>query len=470
MAKDISVSVASETQAFQKGIKDGVIEPLDGAVESIEELGKSGDKTGDKLEDSMKDAQKKTELLGDEYTQLEDKIRQIGKQGSDSFKKVKEGTQEASDGVRNLKEESVSTAREAAASFDGSASSITDAFQEVAANAFVGFGTKGIAAGLAAAAGMGIVAKAIADAEEQANKAKEKISELGLAIVDSGEVSAALDAVIENLRLIVTNADDAPKKFEDIKKAAKDTGIEAAKLAAAYSGNKEALDAAVKTAQKAYEEEQKLVRVNGEYVDQVSAKEIAVGILAQELVKLQAEQAAAAQIEKDWLATGGNELVARAEMVSAVNDSYDDLAGSVEDFVNTETGLFDTTAYVTAMQEREQALKDYQSSITTSGLSPEAQTYLDSLGVEAASKMLAGYKSSEPATKKELDRIWKEASKEASGSVETNLDGVIDKPRTAKITADVNTTVAQEDLDNLIKARTAIIKVEFRDRNGKLVD
>lgn len=455
MASGINIAIDVDESGATKGITK-VDEALEKVADSLDGVGKDGTSDLGKLETSIKDVSRQSLKAGDDIK-------------SGFGDKVRSSAKDAEGGMEDFKSEANQTAKETAASFDGSAESIVDMFQETAANALSGFGPAGAIAGLALAAGIGIATAQFQQSEEAAVKAKERISELGRAIVESGEVSASLDSVIENLKLIVTNAEDAPKKFEDIKKAAKDTGIEAAKLAAAYSGNKEALDAAVKTAQKAYEEEQKLVKVNGEYVEQVSEKEIAVGVLAQELVKLQAEQEAAAQIEKDWLASGGNELVARAEMVSAVNNSYDELAGSVEDFVNAETGLFDTSAYVTAMQEREAALKDYQESITTSGLSPEAQKYLDGLGVDAASKMLAGYKSSEPTTKKELDRIWKEASKEASGSVSTNLDGVIDKKRTAKITADVDTALAQQDLDNLIKARTAIIKVDFQDRNGKRV-
>ena len=452
MASGINIAIDVDESGATKGITK-VDEALEKVADSLDGVGKDGTSDLGKLETSIKDVSRESLKAGDDIK-------------SGFGNKVKESAKDAEGGMEDFKSEANQTAKETAASFDGSAESIVDMFQETAANALSGFGPAGAIAGLALAAGIGIATAQFQQSEEAALKAKERISELGRAIVESGDVSASLDSVIENLKLIVTNAEDAPKKFEDIKKAAKDTGIEAAKLAAAYSGNKEALDAAVKTAQKAYEEEQKLVKVNGEYVDQVSEKEIAVGVLAQELVKLQAEQAAAAQIEKDWLASGGNELVARAEMVTAVNDSYDELAGSVEDFVNTETGLFDTAAYVKAMQEREQALKDYQSSITTSGLSPEAQKYLDGLGVEAASKMLAGYKSSEPATKKELDRIWKEASKEASGSIDTNLDGVIDKKRTAKIEASVDTEKAQADLDKITAARTALVKVKYVDRNG----
>jgi hypothetical protein len=185
------------------------------------------------------------------------------------------------------------------------------------------------------------------------------------------------------------------------------------------------------------------------------------------LKAVQEEQKAAAEAEAAWLASGGNELIAKAEMVNAVNESYDALAGSVEAYTNQETGLFDTGAYITAMQEREQALKDYQNTLTTSGMSPEAQEFLNSQGQEAAATMLKGYQAAGPEAKAELDRIWKEASKTASGSVKTNLDGVVDTKRTAKIEATADTATAEADLKALTDKRIAQIQVQFTDKYGK---
>lgn len=450
----IKADMTVDSKGFVSGVENAE-DALDTLIDSMDDAEKESLRSADKMEKGLKDV---TEAAKD----TDRAARNVGKG-------FKQSASDATEGLDTIKDESQSTAKEAAASFDGSAESIIDAFQEVAANAFVGFGPAGVIAGLAAASGIGIAAAALVANEEQAKAAQDRMREFGLSIIDSGATAASLDQVIENLKLIVSNADDAPKKFKDIQKAAKDTGIDAAQLTAAYAGNEEALKASAKAAKEAYAEEVRFNSANDEGSVALTGKAEALGKVATELQKMAEDQAAAAQIEEDWLASGGNELVAKAEMISSVNDAYDELATNTQDFINAETGLFDTGSYITAMQEREKALRDYQTSITTSGLSPEAQEFLNSQGVEAASKMLEGYKSAGPDAKKELDRIWKEASKEASGSVETNLDGVVKKDRTAKITADVNTNRAQEDLDNLIKARTAVIKVDFQDRNGKRV-
>lgn len=76
-------------------------------------------------------------------------------------------------GLSEFRDEANSTAREAAASFDGSAESTADAFQEVAANAFAGFGPAGAAAGIAAAVGLGVALAKLNEISEEINAAKE---------------------------------------------------------------------------------------------------------------------------------------------------------------------------------------------------------------------------------------------------------------------------------------------------------
>ncbi len=83
-------------------------------------------------------------------------------------KKTKKAAEEGKSGMDDFKQEANQTARESAASFDGSAESIVDVFQEVAANAFQGFGPAGAVAGLAIAAGIGLGVKAFEDGQASA--------------------------------------------------------------------------------------------------------------------------------------------------------------------------------------------------------------------------------------------------------------------------------------------------------------
>lgn len=472
MAKDISISIASETRAFQKGVKDGIIEPLDGAIESIEDLGKAGDDTGEQLTDSMKDAQKKTELLGDEYTDLKKKIDDVGKQSKDSFKGMRDASDKAGEGVSELKDEAKSTAKEAAASFDGSAESIVDAFQEVSANAFAGFGPAGMVAGLAVAAGIGIATQAFQANEEQSKEAAQAISDFGLAIIESGQASAEIDFVNANIKKIITNADGAGKKLKDIERLvsiypsmAGDVGL----LTQAYAGNKDAIDLVIgKMKEEMVYRDRRLGRTTEQIMaDQSMIEGLNVEVSILEKIKTGVETAAA--VEKGWIESGGEARQARKSEMDAINQAYDDAAGNVTDFVNKETGLFDTKAYIESMQRRETALKDYQSALATSGLSDEAKRFLNEQGAEAAATMLSGYASGDQATKDELNRIWTEAGKDASGAAQDEIKNTFKTPQEAKVEVNIDTAKAQENLDRFIANRKIQLQIELTDRNGKTV-
>jgi hypothetical protein len=457
----INIDANLDGRNFIRGVGD-MGEALEELQDSVTDVQKDGDKSLEKLEKSFAEVAKASNKAGDDIK------KGIGKD-------TKTATKDASEGLTNMKEEALSTAKESAASFDGSAESIIGSFQEIAANAFTSFGIVGTTAGLAAAAGIGLISAAMVQAEADSVEAQQRVSELGTAMIEAGsDGQKPIEQVVDDLLQIVTNGTDAVKTFKDIQKEAEDLGLDANLLATAYAGGQEAIDAQADAFKKLIKEAEKQrdaeKEANGIATEASALRVNDLKAQQEELNKVTQETKDAAQAEQDWLASGGNELVAKAEMVSAVDQAYDSLAANVEYFTDKETGLFDTSAYITAMQEREQALKDYQETLTTSGLSPEAQEFLNSQGTEAASAMLQGYTKAGPDAKKELDRIWKEASKTASGSVKTELDGVVDKKRTAKIDATVDAAKAEEDLAKITKARTALIRVQYVDRNGKPVD
>jgi hypothetical protein len=134
--------------------------------------------------------------------------------------------------------------------------------------------------------------------------------------------------------------------------------------------------------------------------------------------KLQDEAAAAAQLAAD---AGLTAYQLKADLIGQVNDAYDEAAGSVTDYINTETGVFDTAAYITAMQQREQALRDYQTTLASVDLSPEAIKFITSQGQEAAASFLQGYKNATPAQRAELNRIWTAAGQDDSAAYSDTL-------------------------------------------------
>jgi hypothetical protein len=278
------------------------------------------------------------------------------------------------------------------------------------------------------------------------------------------------------MKQLATETEDGVTNLSDLAQIANAAEESLGALATAYAGDAKGLKELVeqKKAQLKVEKDtaKALADANGEMdagalAAQGKAQATQVYVEKLDAAAKGAEEAQKA--EEDWLAAGGEEMLTKQAMVESINTAYDDAAGSVQDFVDEESGVFNVDAYVTAMQEREQALKNYQETLTTSGLSNEAINFLNEQGVEAASQMLAGYQSSSPETKKELDRIWKEASKEASGSVQTELDNVIKKKQTATIGVDVETQQAIKDLEQITKDRAVKVTIDWRDKYGKPV-
>ena len=371
MAKGISINFLADVRDFLKGTKN-VEDELDDVADSLDDVAREGDQATEKLEDSFRELAKAAKKSGDD----------VGDGMKKGFKKAEEGSDA-------LKENAQSNAKEVTASFDGSVESIIDGFQGLASEAFEGFGAAGAIAGFALAAGIGIATAEFQKNEEAAQKAKERIAELGQAMIDAGAGGEKpLEAVVESLQAIVTNSDDAVKKFQDISRAAKFVGNDAEDLALAYAGQADALEGQLDVIQDLIDKEQKQVDKQVEHGSRFAAiGEAKVGTLKQqqeELKKVQEETEAAAAIEEAYLAAGGAEAQAKADAIGLINDAYDDVVGSVTDFINAETGILDVEAYLAAIDARSKALEDYQTNLAKSGLSTEQKDALNSMGVDAA--------------------------------------------------------------------------------------
>lgn len=257
MANGFNLPFLADTSQFIRGTKD-MAGALDDVADSLDDLAKDSakhaEKAGDKLGDGFKDGAKQASTaLGKVDDSLKDtgtEAKTLDSKASAAFKSIaadakssgdkvgksqKEGFKEAESGVKEFGEEANSTAKESAASFDGSAESIIGSFQEVAANAFAGFGPAGAIAGLAAAAGIGIAITQMQAGAEEANKFKEASVSLAGEIVDAGGriedvdlggiISAWGRTVIED-NWITPWANEASTKFQETAKDAKTAGTD----------------------------------------------------------------------------------------------------------------------------------------------------------------------------------------------------------------------------------------------------
>lgn len=157
--------------------------------------------------------------------------------GDDIGRNIKDGTDEAEGGLKEFGEEANSTARETAASFDGSADSITGAFQEVAANAFAGFGPAGALAGLALAAGLGTF---WASWTENAEKSKQTVSDMYQDMLDSGAEFVSKEFITQQISAIYDAAQEGVIKVKELRELANASDIAEPLLARALVGDEQA--------------------------------------------------------------------------------------------------------------------------------------------------------------------------------------------------------------------------------------
>lgn len=229
--KPIDVVIDTDVDGVVKGAEK-VADSFEEIQDSLKDTAKASDKAADQMEDDFQDAAKKIDRdLTRALEEVEDQAKSSGKAIG---KHVKDGADKASDGFDELKDESKSTAKEAAASF-GSIEDAAGALQEVAANAFAGFGPAGMAAGALAAVGIGLAMSALEDNAEKINENKQKMLDLAQTIRDNGGVLTEAQyisnmeeygyAIQDTKEWFEIFQEDAVSGFEKLKEIADETGV-----------------------------------------------------------------------------------------------------------------------------------------------------------------------------------------------------------------------------------------------------
>lgn len=479
-SKPLSIAIAADTTDFIKAVNRGVIDPLDEAAAALDAVAKDGDQAGAKLEASMVDAQKETDDLKDKQTELRKALDKTGNQGRATGRELKDGFHDASRGAEEFRDEAQQSAREAAASFDGSATSIVDYFQEVAANAFSGFGPAGVVAGLAVAGGIGLAVSAFEGGQESAAKMKERISELTDELISAGENGQpSIQFLVDKLKELASTTEDGTTNLADLQKQARNAASGFDRIAQAYAGNADGIKQVIALEEERLKQlednKQKEIAANGRAAIALNQgiedqKKVIAGLKDSKKAAEEAQRA-----EEAYANSGAAALEQKAALIDQINTAYDNAAGSAQDYVNKETGILDVGAYIDAMNRKTQALRDYQTNLANSGLSPEAKAFLNSQGAEAAAQFAAGYKNASPEQKKQLNNIWTEAAKTNSGEYATGVQkGILQQllGKSATIPLKADTEPADKAVDRFIErnyGRTVSVRVLGVDRNGKPV-
>lgn len=359
-----TVGIASETKAFKQGIESGVIDPLEDAQKELLELGKS--RGPEQLERAMKDAERATERLQDE---TKDTARAIEQEFRDAYRSVKRSSDDGIDGAKqgldDFKEESRQTARESAASFDGSAESIVDAFQEIAANAFGGFGLAGQLAGVAAALGIGAAVVGFEKVSEAEQASREAAAEWADAYVEAGSRILSATQIVESARDIITDAD----QYQKAKDNAKDWGVTESIALLAMAGDTNALAQAREgLAEKEAEVSAALEKAGGDlrglnYETRTMREEVSAG--TESLDALTGQMSAGWQ-QADVLSEALRLVAQNTKDATSTVDEFGDtvytLPGGKQIYIDAETGQ--ATENVTAIEQKIYGIPDGSSTVT----------------------------------------------------------------------------------------------------------
>ncbi|MFT3862039.1 hypothetical protein [Micropruina sp.] len=434
--------------------KISLLSDVRGFLKGTDDVGKALDDVADSLDDLARDTKQNADEAGRQlergFSDAFDKVRREGKDASRRMgDDLKDGAKEAGEGFNELGDEAKDSAKEAAASFSGEFSDVADYIQEVLAQALQGFGPVGAAAGIAAAAGVGILISSLQQAAEDAETAKQTVLDLADQLADVKGNPAALawaDLLRGKLQEIVNTKEwyefwqDTPKtRLEEWGTAAKKYGVDMADVMRAQAGDAEALGRVTDqlNRQQADLNNQYLdsADIYGNYNEQLRSAASEVGAFryqvtagASDLEKATEWNKAYTEAMRDIPSATERAAEASATFTDSLNDHLTVADEGLDKFVHKGKLSLDEWASELRRRAKEtKAVQDFTVNLTPK-LSPEAAARFAELPFETQAKIADAFKS---------------GGKKARQKIVQNLEAE------AKVTkVDINTGDAQKYADS----------------------
>lgn len=212
----LKIDIAANTRQAQAQVKD-LGESLEKVGGSLDEVARDGKAAGEKLERTFRD---------------------MGKDADEAGRDIKKGIGK---GLKETADEAKQSGREAAASFSGEFSDVGDFLQETVAQGLGGFGPIGLAAGLAGAAGIGLVTAELQRQQQETDLLKQRFSDMYQQAAEDGLNYVSTAAIIANTNDLMFNPDRA-REWADVQADAVKIGIDANTVALARNGHEESLN------------------------------------------------------------------------------------------------------------------------------------------------------------------------------------------------------------------------------------
>lgn len=451
MAAPFKIPLITDVSQLLKGTQQAE-DAIEKVADTLDELGRGSADAADKVERSFKDA----------FDDVQDRSKQAGKKIGDD---VHDGAKKAAGGIGAMKDEAKQSVRETAASF----SDITDGLdlvQEIAANAFVGFGPAGMAAGALAAIGIGLIKTSLDDAKTKADDFVEMTHTMAQGLRETGGVAGILADSMEDIV-------DTKEWYEFWQKLPidrltlmsqqmKELGLNSDDVFRAMSGDMEAYD---RVAQQAIRNTSEAnleatttflngIRQQGEAINnakQWNADYADSAVAAQ--AKVEEAQKHAADVSKDWAESLSDHLNVAAE----------GLDGFVKD---GKLNLKEWAAEVKRRTKEVSTIEDFKVDVFPK-LSPEAQEEFAKLPAETQAQIAKAYKDGSKGDKNTI-----EATLEAQVKVNPKVDKTSIDPVAIPTKVDTS-AAAQQTQQAATAAQTEANKsgneIEFKtriDRDG----
>ena len=239
MGRAHEIRIASETGAFEKGIKSGVIQPLEDVTDALKTLEKASGKSTDGLARELEKAGEKSQELRREIKRTADAIEDDFKKGyksagdaaDDGFRRMGSSAEEVSSELKQNLGETFS-------SFRGDLEDLPQIAQDtlggLAGSGALG-GIPGLVATAAGAAGIGLLIGAFDQAGEAQERLKEKAGEWAEAFIENGSrVLSTAQVTAKGMDLIANN-------YAEVAANAEKWGVSEQTAAAAMAGSETAI-------------------------------------------------------------------------------------------------------------------------------------------------------------------------------------------------------------------------------------
>lgn len=497
MARKYEIGVGIDTGGFEKGVANGIVDPLEEAADALDDLEKAA-KSAD-LDSELEKAQKATKELDAELDDTRDALRRLGYAGKDAGDDARRGMDDAGEGVENLKEEAQQSAKETAASFR-EVTDVLDLVQELAANALVGFGPAGVAVGLAAAAGIGLATSAFEAAEEAAEDLRQKAVEYAGDAIEAGVSTDAwltgAGRIVERIReleqLKSTDFrffwDEDPSQLEewsdalekmgrsgseigDVLKSSTDSvkdyrdAIEEARRATlderdaifqrtAASGESTAADQArMESIQDELEGSNDLLEALNQEISlresasDSASRQSAAGVDAA-LQRAQAEEDAANAI------TSAQESVKNSAL-----GAYDSMRSAAYDKATADDAAFDVDKWLAYVEETRALADGYKTNLAAMKLTPAEWENFLALPEDARNSIAASYSSAGEDGKERIRKALSDSGSTAGADATVGFEESFNPEANVAVDADIS--AATEKLDDVTEDRDVTIEANL---------